>query len=258
MDDTGNSSVLDTSEGALVVDLSHCTDDSQLADTSRCTLEDSKLTETHPAVASEERNGPGGVTLTSEDLPQKTETNPCEKSACTNSDSCGTEGVKEKSNHDTDPKEEAATHRKLDEAHTYTKFTPQKAMKAVLQRGTEEPQRSKYTPQKVDHRLAQLAVNAYISPSNRGGSPEADRGDPMDKEQSTAGRNIKADKSYLETSHSAVPSAPPNTFHGRSSVLTTNQNLIHSHVQIQQELNSNVQQTTELGIGHSTREHPSS
>lgn len=258
MDDTGNSSVLDTSEGALVVDLSHCTDDSQLADTSRCTLEDSKLTETHPAVASEERNGPGGVTFTSEDLPQKTETNPCEKSACTNSDSCGTEGVKEKSNHDTDPKEEAATHRKLDEAHTYTKFTPQKAMKAVLQRGTEEPQRSKYTPQKVDHRLAQLAVNAYVSPSNRGGSPETDRGDPMDKEQSTAGRNIKADKSYLETSHSAVPSAPPNTFHGRSSVLTTNQNLIHPHVQIQQELNSNVQQTTESGIGHSTGEHPSS
>lgn len=126
MDDTGNSSVLDVSEGALVVDLSHCTDDSKLADTSRCTLNDSRLTETHTADDSEERSGPGGITSTSKavDLPQKTETNPCEKSVCNNSDSCGTEGVKEKSNHDTNPKEEAATHRKLNETQTNTKFTP--------------------------------------------------------------------------------------------------------------------------------------
>lgn len=253
MDDTGNSSALDISEGALVVDLSHCTDDSQLADTSRCSVDDSRLTETHTADDSKERSGPGGITSSSKDLPQKTETNPCEKSACTNSDSCGTEG--EKSNHGTDPKEEAATHRKLHEAQTYT---PQKAMNAVLQRGTEEPQRSKYTPQKVDHRLAQLAVNAYISPSNRGGSPETDRGDPTDKEQSSAGQNVGADKSHLETSHSAGPSAPPNTFPGRSSVVTTNQNLKHSHVQIQQELISNAQKTKESDFDHSRGEHPSS
>lgn len=222
MDDIGNSSVFDTLEGALVVDLFYCTDDSQFVDISRCILEDSKFIEIYFVVVFEERNGFGGVIFIFEDLFQKIEINFCEKFACINSDLCGIKGVKEKFNYDIDFKEEVVIYRKLDEVYIYIKFMFQKVMKVVLQRGIEEFQRSKYILQKVDYRLVQLVVNVYIFFFNRGGFLEVDRGDLMDKEQFIVGRNIKVDKFYLEIFYFVVFFVFLNIFYGRSSVFIIN------------------------------------
>ncbi|XP_062569239.1 oocyte zinc finger protein XlCOF7.1-like [Saccostrea cucullata] len=56
----------------------------------------------------------------------------------------------------------------LQPGQTDNKFTPKKNIGPVSLGEKEDINKSKYTPQKVDHRLAQLAVNAYVSPSCRG------------------------------------------------------------------------------------------
>ncbi|XP_061184270.1 zinc finger protein Xfin-like [Saccostrea echinata] len=214
MDDTGNSSVLDTSEGALVVDLSHCTDDSQLSDTSRCRADNSRLLDTLGDKTEDSRmSDPLKIIPESSQILERSnraDTQQSEISVCVKSKSEGTMNVTDSNQSEVVNREKTEGEevnemcerglrkREVDvtqfshQPDQTDKFTPKKNIRPMSLGGKNDINKSKYTPQKVDHRLAQLAVNAYVSPSCRGNDLKKENADDNTVSNAKINRNDKS------------------------------------------------------------------
>lgn len=208
MDEAGNSSVLDTSEGALVVDLSLGTDDSQLTDISRCTPSDSKTTDTSKYTTDDSEQTDvfpctNDACRTSE-CNRRTDSQRSQISVCSNSDSEATDvmSADKRGVSDRGSKEGLAAHTEEHRGPKEENQTHWQSERPTVASDEDVIHSSKYTPQKVDLRMAQLAVNAYVSPSKVGSLNTPQKGNSERSEVHGDKKMDKINKHEEETGNS--------------------------------------------------------
>lgn len=236
-------------------DSRYTADDSRYtADDSRYTADDSRCTETSQythddSQETEELNGTDSQ-INSLNQQSRASTHKASKPECGGNDDRG-ENLRTLG-------EKSETPGKVEQTSNLSKFTPKKNVRSVLPGGPGEGPRNKYTPQKVDHRLAQLAVNAYMSPSKREGPEDSRRRGP----EEPVNPHTDTDSNTDPTSEPSTSSSNTIPHHGGPTYQTlpqngnpTNQTIPLTRGTIQQDLDSQSQNQTDLGRVRSGGEH---